>query len=501
MTQDDEQRGRRIGKYTIVEKIGEGGFGKVFRAIDPDLDRTVAIKTLTSSDTGYRQRFEREARFIARLDHERIVRVYNSGIDGEEPYLVQELLNGEDLKDKMARETLSLTFKVQILAEVAEGLEHAHEKGIVHRDIKPGNIRVLENGHVKIMDFGIAKQLEGATQQLTQVGLTVGTTAYLSPEQIDGSEIDHRADIFAFGVVAYELLASKRPFRGEAISLLFRQITMDAPEPLESMIPGAAPPRLTSLIERCLAKNPEHRPQTMDLVRIELERVLLELTVGDLTAPLGSETFTGDSADVISERMAAPTQVAAGARSSLPRWFKPVATAAVAIVILAAVAALMQTSPRVDAEPDTGSADTSGRVTLAQPGPSEEQHVAPQQPEFVRDPARLMLVSNNAQATQHLRPALNRRFDRVVVGADEFEGLKLHPEVGRILVVESTVSNRNDSAYGVQLTNCEASVNAQLLDAQTREILDVASAGSVKKNCELAIAAAAEELAGKLDLR
>ena len=145
MTQDDEQRGRRIGKYTIVEKIGEGGFGRVFRAIDPDLDRTVAIKTLTSSDTGYRQRFEREAKFIARLDHERIVRVYNSGIDGEEPYLVQELLNGEDLKDKMARETLSLTFKVQILAEVAEGLGHAHEKGIVHRDIKPGNIRVLEN--------------------------------------------------------------------------------------------------------------------------------------------------------------------------------------------------------------------------------------------------------------------------------------------------------------------------------------------------------------------
>lgn len=256
-----------FGKYEVVELIGEGGFGRVFKGLDPDLKRPVAIKTCSLREPEMRERFFREAEIAARLRHPNITTVYDFGREGDEPYLVQEYLTGEDLDDVIREgRPISLSTKVEYLVRVGEGLVHAHTNGVVHRDIKPANIRILDDGQVRIMDFGIARLVE-ETQRFTQAGMSIGTAGYLSPEQLQGLEVDHRSDIFSFGVLAYELVLNQSPFKGESISALFYAIAHEEPASVREVWPDC-PPELAACIGRCLEKDRDARyPDFSEVIR------------------------------------------------------------------------------------------------------------------------------------------------------------------------------------------------------------------------------------------
>ncbi len=249
---------RKIGKYEIIEQIGAGGFGAVFKARDPFIKRFVAVKTCHSDNPEIRQRFFQEAEIAGRLAHRNITTVYDFGIAEDWPYLVQEYLSGEDLDHKIQRRDF-LPFPEQLyyLLQVARGLAHAHRKGVIHRDIKPANIRILDDGTAKILDFGIAK-LAQQQSGLTEVGMTLGTAAYLAPEQIQGNSVSDATDIFSFGVTAYELIVGQRPFKGEQISAVLYQILHQRPPRVEEQRPEVPKP-MAQLIERCLAKDPKSR--------------------------------------------------------------------------------------------------------------------------------------------------------------------------------------------------------------------------------------------------
>lgn len=270
---------KRIGKYDVTGTLGEGSFGIVYQGFDPFIKRRLAIKICTVEDHDLRRRFYREAEIAGRLQHKNIVTVFAFGTDGDRPYLVQELLDGEDL-DKVIRrrDPLEHSHRLQILFQVARALDYAHRNGVVHRDVKPGNVRLLADGRVKLMDFGIAK-LAGAQTQLTREGVTLGTASYLPPEQVRAEPLDHRADIFSFGVLAYELMAYERPFRGNTLSALVYQILYKVPVPLATAW-QACPPVLSNLVARCMVKKPEERWRDFAELLAELEKAREAMTSG-----------------------------------------------------------------------------------------------------------------------------------------------------------------------------------------------------------------------------
>jgi len=266
----------KIGKYEVSEQIGVGGFGAVYRGRDPFIKRTVAIKTCQVNDEEIKHRFFREAELAGNLHHPNITTIYDFGVENGIPYIVQEFLTGEDLDRKIKRgEHIPVARKVEILMAIAEGLGYAHAASIIHRDVKPANVRVLEDGTVKVMDFGIAKSLQ-TESNLTQAGITLGTSAYLAPEQIRGEAIDRRTDVFAMGVLSYELLCYRKPFRGEHLSTILYKILNETPESIETLAQDAPAP-LIAAINRALAKAPADRYPTMEEFRKDLQAVYREL--------------------------------------------------------------------------------------------------------------------------------------------------------------------------------------------------------------------------------
>lgn len=276
----------RIGKYEILGKIGSGGFAVVYKGFDPFIKRTVAIKVCYSRDPETRERFHREAEIAGLLVHRNITTVYDFGVHDQTPYLVEEYLPGEDLAHLLRRkEPQTVGEKLDFLAQIASGLGYAHSKGVIHRDVKPSNVRVLENGRLKIMDFGTAK-LAHVESNLTQTGMTLGTVAYLSPERLLGQPSGINSDIFSFGVLAYELLSFRRPFTGRNIPGLIDQVLNTSPTPLSRSWPDC-PPDLEQLVHRCLHKDPAERFETCEPIQAELDRMLIELGV---SAPLHEPT-------------------------------------------------------------------------------------------------------------------------------------------------------------------------------------------------------------------
>ncbi len=264
---------RNIGKYEVVEKIGEGGFGTIFKGFDPHIRRFVAIKSCGSEEQEVRNRFFHEAQIAGHLQHRHIVTVYDFGVQDGVPYIVQEYLSGEDLNQKIKRKDhIPLPEKLLYLIQVAGGLDYAHSKGVVHRDIKPANIRVLEDGTAKIMDFGIAK-LTTQDTGLTQTGMTLGTAAYLAPEQIRGETIGPTADIFSWGVTAWELFSYQRPFVGEHISTVLYRILNERHPPLRDVAPEV-PAEIVAIVDRCLEKKPERRYASCAELLRELDRAI-----------------------------------------------------------------------------------------------------------------------------------------------------------------------------------------------------------------------------------
>ena len=266
------EKGTIISHYTILEKLGEGGMGVVYLAEDTRLGREVAIKFLpseASSTDENRQRFEQEARAAARLNHPNICTIHHFGEHEGRPFLVMEYIEGSTLRERLQERTLPVTEALEYATQILEALIKAHDAGIIHRDIKPGNIMVNADGHIKVMDFGLAK-LKGSAGEITKTGSTVGTMAYMSPEQIQGKEVDHRADIFAFGVVLFEMLAGVRPFRGEHEAALTYSIVNEEPSSIRNYL-ADAPVELERFFEKALAKEPNERFSDTNEIKSFLE--------------------------------------------------------------------------------------------------------------------------------------------------------------------------------------------------------------------------------------
>jgi len=249
----------KIGKFEVIELLGRGAMGVVYKGHDPSLARHVAIKVMTAHlemDPELRARFFREAQAAGSLQHPNIITIFELGESGGQPYIAMEYVPGRDLDDIIAaREALTIVEKVDLIEQVCRGLSFAHERRIVHRDIKPANIRVTEMGQVKVMDFGVAHLV---SSDLTATGSLVGTPYYMAPEVINGEPVDARADIFSMGATFYELLSYTRPFQGDNLQSVFRKILHDDPPPLRDL--GLdVPPVIQEVLDRSLAKRPRDR--------------------------------------------------------------------------------------------------------------------------------------------------------------------------------------------------------------------------------------------------
>ncbi len=281
------------GRYRLTRPIARGGMAEVWEAVDATLDREVAVKVLHShlaDDPGFVSRFNREARAVARLSHPNVVAVFDTGIDVipdgrpgaglPRAFLVMELLRGHSVR-MLSQQGVPLSRAVWIVAEAAKGLGYAHRQGLVHRDVKPANILVTDTGIVKVVDFGIAKLTEGTDrvgEDLTQAGAILGTAKYLSPEQVEGAEIDARADVYSLGVVLYELVCGRPPFIGKNDMGTALQHVKDAP-PTPRSVRAGIPRSLEALILQALAKKPEGRPVDANAFSLALSG--LDLTADD----------------------------------------------------------------------------------------------------------------------------------------------------------------------------------------------------------------------------
>jgi hypothetical protein len=326
--------GARLGPFEILAPLGAGGMGEVYRARDTRLDRTVAIKLLPSevaTAPGRRlERFRHEARAIARITHPNICTLHDVGEDGAAIFLVMEYVDGTTLARRLDDGPLPLSLALRIAIGIADALDHAHRNGVVHRDLKPGNLMLTRDG-VKLLDFGLAKLKERdeqipleatASAHLTEAGAIVGTIPYMAPEQLEGRDVDARTDIFSFGVVLYEMLCKRRPFAGDSrVSIMTAIVSAEAPAPrsLQPQIPAS----LERLILRCLAKDPDERWQTARDLAAELRWIASD----------GSGTPTVATGTIRRPRRAALWGAVAGAAASA--------------AVLAAVVASMWPAPFV----------------------------------------------------------------------------------------------------------------------------------------------------------
>ena len=318
----------RIGKYELTEFLG-GGMSHVYRAQDTVMGRTVAIKVLTEAacqDAAAKERFLLEARMAGNIAHENVISIFDFGEDEHgRPYMVMEYLQGEDLKDAIKKgHTGDLRDKLKIALPIARALQCVHKNKLIHRDVKPDNVHINTQGVVKLMDFGIAKS-EGLS--MTQVGFVLGTPYYMAPEQVTGAEVTSQVDVYAFGVLLFELLAGIRPVQGETIERIFYSI-LNQPLNLEPLRQTGAPQAIVDLVAKCTAKNPADRPQGFSPVIAELEKILAQ-------------------GDVPTEMMQAPTiqlPRPADPVTSRPAWLIPAAIVG-GLLLLTAIYLVVRPKP------------------------------------------------------------------------------------------------------------------------------------------------------------
>jgi tetratricopeptide (TPR) repeat protein/predicted Ser/Thr protein kinase len=288
----------RIGRYEILGEIGRGGFGVVYRAHDPVMRRNVAVKVLTAvSDPTLLARFRSEAGTTGNLRHKNIITVYDYGEHDGQPFLVMELLEGRSLQEVIRDgPPLSLFEKVSVLLQVAEGLRFAHEQGVVHRDVKPSNVMLLNDGGARILDFGIARFLDASRTRHTMPGFILGTIEYMSPDQLQGVDAGPLTDIFSFGVTCYELLSGRQPFRADTIGRTMHLLAAADPAPLGQVVPGC-PEDLQHVVRTALEKDRSLRYQSMQDLLFDLapiEAALRKERALDLAAEAGRLIELGD---------------------------------------------------------------------------------------------------------------------------------------------------------------------------------------------------------------
>src|SRR5213082_3037650 len=292
--------GQFFGNYKITHKLGAGGQGTVYKAVDQKLGRTVVIKVLPAELTvkeANLKRFEREARLASSLDHPNICTIFDMDETQGLHFIAMQYVEGKNVRQLCNGRPLELDSALRIGIQVADALSAAHARGIIHRDVKSGNVMVSDNGQVKILDFGLAKLLderEAATSgihqtELTEVGVPYGTATYAAPEQARGDKVDARADIFSTGVLLYEMLTGTWPFTGKTSVDVRHAVLHDEPPVLYEARPGGAPPQLQAILDRSLAKDPRQRYQKVNELRDDLRTVLREVEAG---GPLSFEPMS-----------------------------------------------------------------------------------------------------------------------------------------------------------------------------------------------------------------
>ena len=341
--------GTRLGPYQIEAAVGAGGMGEVYKARDTRLDRTVAVKVLPgdlASDPDRRRRFEQEARAVAALSHANIVALYDVGTHDGAPFIVSELLEGETLTDALRGGALAIGKTVEVGLQIAKGLAAAHARAIVHRDLKPSNVFLTHDGQVKLLDFGIAKLVApsaqdddaptATAQEATEAGTRLGTMGYMSPEQVRGLPCDHRADIFAFGCVLYEMLSGQRAFKGATAADTMSAILKEDPPPLSGLRQSVSS-ALGQIVDRCLEKRPEDRFSSAHDLALALGAVSTGLgqarpdtgAVGTGAAASAAAVGTG----AVPQRVSALGRLSASV--STRRWFWLLGGLAVLVAIAA----------------------------------------------------------------------------------------------------------------------------------------------------------------------
>jgi serine/threonine protein kinase len=283
----------QLGRYKILGEVGRGAMGIVYKARDPVLDRTVALKTIVltedaSGRTEYEARFFQEAKAAGRLNHPAIISIYDFGEEGDLAYMAMELIEGTELRDRMLKGAIPLREAIDIAEQVADGLAFAHERGVVHRDIKPGNIMLMPRGRVKIMDFGIARVR--ISDLKTQTGTRLGTPKYMSPEQVLGRAADHRSDIFSVGIVLYEMLTRSSLFLGtDTTQVMYNvaNVLQIPPSRLNSEVPAT----LDLVVKRALEKDPDARYQDTYEFASDLRNCLAELGGREAPARAAADTL------------------------------------------------------------------------------------------------------------------------------------------------------------------------------------------------------------------
>jgi serine/threonine-protein kinase len=321
--------GTRLGAFEITGSLGAGGMGEVYRARDTKLGRTVAIKTLPATLAGDKERlarFEREAKLLATLNHAHIASVYSLDEHAGALYLAMELVEGETLEAKLRSGALPVDEALRLALQIADGLEAAHGKGVIHRDLKPANVMVTRDGQVKVLDFGLAKAFSGAPDEasplhspalsvaMTQRGLVLGTAGYMSPEQASGQATDQRSDVWAFGVVLYEMLTGLPLFSGESVPHILADVLKTEPD--WSKLPKNLHPRVKLVLERCLTKKPRNRLHSIADARIDIEAALKDPRG---VTPASALDATGAQSSGLSRLVAAVVVTAVVAGTAV--WF------------------------------------------------------------------------------------------------------------------------------------------------------------------------------------
>jgi Tol biopolymer transport system component/predicted Ser/Thr protein kinase len=284
--------GTPVGPYRVLGLLGRGGMGYVYEAEDPKLGRRVALKVLPPElDTHERRRrFEREARTLAQLNHPNIVHVYSVEESGAVRFIAMERIVGRTLAERIEAGGMPLPELLDVAIPLAEALAAAHARGVVHRDLKPANVMISDDGHVKVLDFGVAKWSSGAavveSSAATREGVVVGTASYMSPEQAQGGEVDHRSDVFALGVILFQMGTGELPFRGGSSASVISSILRDTPPSVTDLQPRL-PRELSAIVKRCLAKDPGRRYASAGEIRRELEALRLRLATGERAATAG----------------------------------------------------------------------------------------------------------------------------------------------------------------------------------------------------------------------
>src|SRR3989475_4090902 len=301
--------GQTLGNYKITNKIGAGGQGTVYKATDQKLGRTVVVKVLpaelTAKETNLK-RFEREARLASSLDHPNICTIFDLDEAKGLHFIAMQHVEGRNVRQLVNGRPLELESALRIGIQVADALTAAHARGIIHRDIKSGNVMVTDSGQVKVLDFGLAKLLDETEAQtsgihqteLTEVGVPYGTATYAAPEQARGDKVDARADIFSTGVLLYEMLTGTWPFRGKSTVDVRHAVLYDTPKPLAEARPGATPARLQQILDKALSKEPRDRDQKIDELRDELRKALHDVAAGAKVEVAAAPRHLGGSSPV-----------------------------------------------------------------------------------------------------------------------------------------------------------------------------------------------------------